>query len=177
MKELFVFVIVIFVIVWIKGLVNQFKSERNAEDDWCDEPNNGTSKSDGWGDEKPYITKNIYGAVETFATLCHMWKKNTGWAYEDADYAWISVTYSNGDVCLEMECRGDCMARQVPATFPELRAASDNIAVYKSNEVNSLDPKNPHALWEAYKAGSPNAVLQNISATSGSIFIQIKFNN
>ncbi|MBQ8556957.1 MAG: hypothetical protein IJ438_13960 [Clostridia bacterium] len=151
-------------------------------------PKKGSSKTDAAsfsGDDsvaapkadKVQISKNIYGAVETFATLCHMWKKNTGWPYESLDFAWIRVEYTDEKTSLEMHCRGDCMALQVPDQFPELKADSDNIVVYKSSEVHSLNPNNPQALWTAFKDGSPNAVLEDISATPGNIFILIKFDN
>ncbi len=172
MKELIVFVIVCYAIVkLVKWLATQ-GGMTGGSSSWDRNDSVASSK-----EEKVQISKNIYGAVETFATLCHMWKKNTGWPYEKLDFAWIKVEYADNRVNLEMQCRGDCLARQLLNSFPELSADSDNIVVYKSNEVHSLDPKNPQALWAAFKAGSPNAVLENISATPGHIFINISFEN
>lgn len=123
------------------------------------------------------ISKNIYDAIETFARLCHAWKMKTGWPYEAADFAWIKVQYANACVTLEMSCRGDCLALWVPENTQNLIADSDNIVRYESKEVHSLKIEEPRALWEAFRAGSPNAVLENIDAAEGRIFVNIKYQN
>ena len=165
MEILILVAAVVVLFVWFKS------KEEKSGTTW------NVNKQDEAPKEKVQITKNIYGAVETFAALCHMWKKNTGWSYETLDFAWIRVKYKGSQISLEMQCRGDCMALQVTNQFPEIKADSDNIVVYNSSEVHSLNPDNPHALWDAFKAGSPNAVLEDISATPGNIFVQIKFEN
>lgn len=125
--------------------------------------------------ENVQITKNIYGAIETFAALGHMWKQNTGWAYSKRDFANINVICTSDRTTLKMQYGGDSIAVVMTGSFPEIKAESDNIITYESSDVHSYDPTNPNALWEAFKRQSPNAELVSITQDGTGTWVFIKF--